>query len=112
MREPLSPAIVGSEFEFELLPFSLQKLKPSNSVILFLEVLIIALQVRPFSFFTDRARSVTRAHLVSLVLLCPNTCRPHMYCMKYCYNNYIINIIHRLCNTQARNAYTHALAYR
>ncbi len=21
-----------------------------------------------------------------------------MYCMKYCYNNYIINIIHCLCN--------------
>ncbi len=29
-----------------------------------------------------------------------------MYYMKYCYNNYIINIIHRLCNRQVRNAYT------
>ncbi len=27
-----------------------------------------------------------------------------MYCMKYCYNNYIINIIHCLCNRQVRNA--------
>ncbi len=36
----------------------------------------------------------------------------HVYCMKYCYNNYIINIIHRLCNRQLRNAYMHALAYR
>ncbi len=35
-----------------------------------------------------------------------------MYCMKYCYSNSIINIIHHLCNRQVRNAYTHALAYR
>ncbi len=62
-----------------------------------------------FSFFlTDRAR----AYLASRLLLCTNTRTPHMYCMKYCYNNYIVNIIHRLCNRQLRNAYTHALAYR
>lgn len=35
MREPLRPAIVGSEFESELLPFSPQKPKPSNSAIHF-----------------------------------------------------------------------------
>ncbi len=53
----------------------------------------------------------TRAHLASRLLLCPNTRTPHMYCMKYCHNNYIINIIHRLCNRQVRNAYMHTLAY-
>ncbi len=57
-------------------------------------------------FFFDRSGSDrTRAHLASRLLLCPNTHKPHMYCMKYCYNNYTINIIHRLCNT-------YALAYR
>ncbi len=35
-----------------------------------------------------------------------------MYCMKYCYHNYTINIIHRLCNRQVRKAYMQALAYR
>ncbi len=66
-----------------------------------------------FFFFLDRSGSDrTRAHLASRLLLCPNTRTPHMYCMKYCYNNYIINIIHRLCNRKVRNAYTHALAYR
>ncbi len=64
-------------------------------------------------FVFDRSGSdQTRAHLASRLLLCPNTCTPHMYCMKYCYNNYIINIIHHLCDKQVRNAYTHALAYR
>ncbi len=68
-----------------------------------------------FFFLTDRAcigSDRSRAHLASCLLLCPNMCTPHMYCMKYCYNNYIINIIHRLCNRQVHNAYTHALAYR
>ncbi len=37
-------------------------------------------------FFFDRSGSDrTRAHLVSRLLLCPNTRTPHMYCMKYCY---------------------------
>ncbi len=62
-------------------------------------------------FFYRSGSGQTRAHLASLLLLCPNTCRPHMYCMKYCYNNYIINILHRLCNRLVCNAYTQALAY-
>ncbi len=36
-------------------------------------------------FLTDRAQGQTRAHLASRLLLCPNTCTPHMYCRKYCY---------------------------
>ncbi len=65
-----------------------------------------------FLFFNRSGSDRTRAHLAYRLLLCPNTRTPHMCCMKYCYNNYIINIIHRLCNRQLRNAYTHALAYR
>ncbi len=65
-----------------------------------------------FLFFDRSGSDRTRAHLAYRLLLCPNTRKPHMYCMKYCYNNYIINIIHRLCNRQLRNAYTQALAYR
>ncbi len=45
-------------------------------------------------------------------IILPKYTARHMYCMKYCYNNYIINIINRLCNRQVRNTYTHALAYR
>ncbi len=52
-----------------------------------------------FFFFTDRA------HLASLLLLCPYTCRAHMAIVWN--TDCIINIIHHL-----HNAYTHALAYR
>ncbi len=47
-----------------------------------------------------RSHALARAHLASRLLLCPNSRTPHMYCMKYCYNNYIINIIHRKASTQ------------